>query len=205
MQSEEFLIQTSLNNANDQPEVSSIDAQVLKQNLAHLVSLVEQIGQSAGSNGDLQLDEIAVAVRITAEGQLVLLGDGAASGAMTLKFKRPAPAPTGAIAPVSVPAEPVSTPTATPTKLPSAAGVDYSRLKDLLMDGNWQEANQETWNVMCLALHKNKGSYLSPDDISQLPCQDLQTIDQLWRGYSQGRFGFSVQSSAYKSFQANKG
>jgi hypothetical protein len=199
MQSEEFLIQTSLNNGHSQAEVSNINAQVLKQNLSHLVSLVEQLGQSASSNGDLQLDEISVSVRITADGQIILLGDGqAASGAMTLKFKRPAS--------VTTATPTVTTPTTVtpPSALPSAVGVDYSRLKDLLMQSKWQEANQETWDLMCLALNKNKGSYLSPADINQLPCQDLQTIDHLWRNYSQGRFGFSVQSSIYKSFQANK-
>jgi hypothetical protein len=209
MQSEEFLIQTSLNNGHNQAEVSHINAQVLKQNLSHLVSLVEQLGQNASSNGELQLDEISVSVRITTEGQIILLGDGqAASGAMTLKFKRPlnvtnVTAPSVTTPPVDAVAAVPATATPEPA-LPSAAGVDYSRLRNLLMQSKWQEANQETWDVMCLALNKNKGSYLSPADISQLPCQDLQTIDQLWRNHSQGRFGFSTQSTTYKSFQANK-
>ncbi|NCQ04890.1 MAG: GUN4 domain-containing protein, partial [Cyanobacteria bacterium] len=31
------------------------------------------------------------------------------------------------------------------------------------------------------------------------PCQDLQTIDQLWVKYSKGKFGFSIQKRIYQS------
>ncbi len=34
-------------------------------------------------------------------------------------------------------------------------------------------------------------------DIDQIPCTDLLTIDQLWVKYSNGLFGFSIQKNIY--------
>ena len=72
-------------------------------------------------------------------------------------------------------------------------------MRTLLSSGKWQEANQETWNVMCQAAHKNLGSVLSPEDIKQISCDDLQIIDSLWQQHSQCRYGFSAQNQIYMS------
>jgi serine/threonine protein kinase len=87
----------------------------------------------------------------------------------------------------------------------SQVGVDYHRLRDLLAAKKWQQADQETWAVMCLAVSKPIGSFLFSSDIHQLPCQDLYIIDQLWSKYSQGRFGFSVQQQIYDSVDGDYG
>ena len=81
----------------------------------------------------------------------------------------------------------------------SNTGVDYTKLKILLSNGKWQEANQETWNVMCQAARKNIGSVLTAEEMKQISCDDLQTIDTLWRKYSKGRYGFSSQNQIYMS------
>ena len=36
--------------------------------------------------------------------------------------------------------------------------------------------------------------FLRLEDIETFPCEDLRILDQLWVKYSEGRFGFSVQS-----------
>ena len=76
--------------------------------------------------------------------------------------------------------------------------VDYSKLQNLLQRQKWQEADQQTWDVMCQASGKPLGYYLKNGDIERLPAEDLKTIDQLWRKYSNNRFGFSVQRFIYQ-------
>ncbi|MBD2296919.1 GUN4 domain-containing protein [Anabaena sphaerica FACHB-251] len=81
----------------------------------------------------------------------------------------------------------------------SAVGVDYKKLNDLLKAKRWQQADEETWVVMCQALCKPVGKYLTNSDLKNFPGEDLQIIDQLWRKYSQEHFGFSVQVQIYES------
>ena len=79
-------------------------------------------------------------------------------------------------------------------ELKSSVGVDYTKLRDLLAAGKWQEANLETDKVM-----KKAADYIDSSDIEKFPCADLRTIDQLWVKYSNGRFGFTVQKEIYQS------
>lgn len=84
----------------------------------------------------------------------------------------------------------------------------YTRLRDLLAEGKWREADEETGRVMLsvasLAVERKvqAGEYKDGrvPDYSRIigmadyfPCADLSTIDRLWLKYSNGRFGFSVQ------------
>jgi GUN4-like len=73
----------------------------------------------------------------------------------------------------------------------SAVGIDYTKLRDLLADGKWEEANQETIDKIKQALGGR--TYFS------VPCEDINIIDKLWVKYSNGRFGFSVQKRIYHS------
>ena len=77
--------------------------------------------------------------------------------------------------------------------LTSEKGVNYTRLRDLLKAGQWQEADQETADRMCEVMGRQQADWLRVKDIQNFPCADLRTIDQLWVKYSRGRFGFSVQ------------
>ncbi|CCI35828.1 GUN4 domain-containing protein [Microcystis aeruginosa] len=84
-------------------------------------------------------------------------------------------------------------------ELKSDAGMDYSKLRDLLKAGKWKEADEETLRVMLAVAKREKEGYLTVEDIDNFPCADLRTIDQLWIKYSDGRFGFSVQKRIYQS------
>jgi hypothetical protein len=82
--------------------------------------------------------------------------------------------------------------------LPSEKNVDYTRLRDLLAEGKWKEADEETLAVMLKAAGREEG-YLNIESIKTFPCADLRTIDHLWVRYSDGRFGFSVQKRIWES------
>ena len=82
----------------------------------------------------------------------------------------------------------------------SEVGVDYRKLQDLLKQQRWQEADLETESIMLQIMGCSEKGYLSPDDISNFPCADLRSIDQLWTSYSSERFGFSVQKQIWIDF-----
>jgi len=69
----------------------------------------------------------------------------------------------------------------------------YEALLNYLANGRWQEADDETYQVMKTVA---EGS-LSVEAIKKFPCEDLQIIDQLWVKFSGGQFGFSVQKQIY--------
>ncbi|MGK7874200.1 MAG: GUN4 domain-containing protein [Xenococcaceae cyanobacterium] len=83
--------------------------------------------------------------------------------------------------------------------LETEVGVDYTRLRDLLAAGKWKEADQETGSLMLKAANQEERGWLERGDIEKFPCADLRTIDKLWREYSNGCFGFSVQKCIYQS------
>jgi len=88
-------------------------------------------------------------------------------------------------------------------ELASEKGVDYSRLRDLLKAGKWQEADQETAAIMIrLSGGESKGRF-QLQSISNFPCRDLLTINKLWQEYSQNKFGFTVQKNIWSSSSRN--
>jgi hypothetical protein len=193
MSSEEFLIEivneteTEGNDGhNRQPVVKSVDSKAIAENVNKLIALVQQFDLT--DRGGLVLDEVAIAIKISATGEAILLnGSPGSNSGITIKFRRSTPPANLSAISMQMQNEAVR----------SAAGIDYTKLDRLLSEGHWQLANQETWDLLCQALSKNRGSYLSVEEIKQLPCQDLQAIDHLWQKYSQGRFGFSVQEQIY--------
>jgi len=85
---------------------------------------------------------------------------------------------------------------------------NYTRLRDLLAEGKWREADQETGKMMLNVgnatverkIQSGEYKYATVDNhrvscqsADYFPCTDLCTIDRLWLKYSNGRFGFSVQ------------
>ncbi len=190
MDSEEILIEFvgTSDRANGQ-SIKSISTTKIKDSIQRLASLVQQLATDdapSDTNG-LALDEVEISIKITDTGEAVLLGDGQSNGAMTLRFRRPS----NGFA--------IAKPSAQSQSLTSSTGVDYTKLQALLSSSKWQEANQETWNVMCQAARKNIGSVLTADEIKQISCDDLQIIDELWQQHSQGRYGFSAQNQIYMS------
>jgi hypothetical protein len=91
------------------------------------------------------------------------------------------------------------------SELPSIVGVDYTSLDSLLASSQWQKADQETAAVMLKIASRVTTGWLREEDIKDFPCQDLQTINDLWVKYSQGRFGFSVQSNVWESIGEDYG
>jgi hypothetical protein len=88
--------------------------------------------------------------------------------------------------------------------LVSAVGVDYTKLRDLLVAKNWKEADLETEKRMLEAAGRESQGYLDIEDVENFPCQDLGTIDKLWVKYSDGKFGFSVQKKIYQDLGGTK-
>ena len=85
-------------------------------------------------------------------------------------------------------------------RVPLKAGkTDYRKLKTLLAQQKWHEADAETLRVMCEVAGREEQEWLDPPSIRNFPCKDLQTIDRLWVQHSNGRFGFSVQRRIYQS------
>jgi serine/threonine protein kinase len=81
--------------------------------------------------------------------------------------------------------------------LESEKEMDYTTLRDLLKTEQWKRADQETSRIFCQLTPWNRDGYLTIEDIQQLPCTDLITIDKLWNTASRGFYGFSVQKEIY--------
>jgi hypothetical protein len=82
--------------------------------------------------------------------------------------------------------------------LESEKKVDYRKLRDLLKAGKWEEADEETIDVMLQAANCQSQGFLDTDSLQRFPCRDLWTIDQLWGATSNGHFGFSVQKKIWE-------
>lgn len=76
--------------------------------------------------------------------------------------------------------------------------LDYSHLQELLLDQNWQAADQETQRLL-RTLSGQDSTQLQMEDIRCLPCLDLHAIDYLWVNHSNGLFGFSIQKEIWQS------
>ena len=88
--------------------------------------------------------------------------------------------------------------------LVSAVGVDYTKLRDLLVAKDWKEADLETDKRMLEVAGRESQGWLEVEDVENFPCQDLGTIDKLWVKYSGGKFGFSVQKQIYQDLGGTK-
>jgi hypothetical protein len=88
--------------------------------------------------------------------------------------------------------------------LVSAVGVDYTKLRDLLVAKDWKEADLETEKRMLEVAGRESQGWLGVKDVENFPCQDLGTIDKLWVKYSGGKFGFSVQKQIYQDLGGTK-
>ncbi|QOV22592.1 serine/threonine-protein kinase [Anabaenopsis elenkinii] len=143
------------------------------------VSLPTQIIKPSPPRGRLQIAGLVLGGFL-----IVLLGES---------LFRNSPTPTPETQTIAEP-KPIVKP-----ELISSVGMDYGRLQDLLAAGRWKEADSETRQVMSVVGKPKKPGVLDKQSISNFPCQDLRTIDQLWLKNSNGRFGFSVQKRIYES------
>ena len=100
------------------------------------------------------------------------------------------------------------------TERDSAVGINYNKLRELLREKRWQEADRETEAIiavvgsMMLQAFKNPGENIyfhSKEHYENIPCRDLRTIDQLWVEASEGRFGFSVKKQIFQGLVERDG
>nr|YP_009396318.1 hypothetical protein [Polysiphonia scopulorum]ARW65504.1 hypothetical protein [Polysiphonia scopulorum] len=78
--------------------------------------------------------------------------------------------------------------------------INYKVLENLLVNQTFQEADKITQEYLCKLVSnqtKQEKKWLYFTDIQFLSQKDLYTIDLLWRIYSQGKFGFSVQKKLW--------
>ena len=79
----------------------------------------------------------------------------------------------------------------------------YGKLRDLLVAGQWKEADKETTRVMIEITGKPNMEEITPEDLQTFPCNAIMVIDRLWQRYSNNHFGFSVQLGLYQSLGGN--
>lgn len=82
--------------------------------------------------------------------------------------------------------------------LVSEVGADYNRLQELLVAGDWYQADKETRRLM-LAVCASSQGILTVQDYQNFPSADLKTIDHLWSSESGGHFGFAIQKQIWET------
>jgi uncharacterized caspase-like protein len=90
---------------------------------------------------------------------------------------------------------PPSVPAVSPS--PIVVAVDYSKLAESLKARKWQDADQETANLMAKVTNRETGGWMEDEDMKNFPCEILRKLDSLWLENSNGKFGFSVQKKIY--------
>jgi GUN4-like/DnaJ domain len=88
---------------------------------------------------------------------------------------------------------------AQPVKFP----LNCEKLEKLLELGKLKDADNETKRVLLELASREKEGWLLPDDARNISTQDILAIDRLWVKYSNGRFGFSVQSKIWRTLGCN--
>lgn len=69
----------------------------------------------------------------------------------------------------------------------------YLELQDLLITNKFQEADKLTSKILCMLANRMDRGWLYFSDVKQISQPQLKILDNLWKIYSKGRFGFSVQ------------
>lgn len=85
--------------------------------------------------------------------------------------------------------------------LKSERNVDYQPLQKLLIEQKWQEADKLTRDKLCESASEGARNrkWLYFTEVEKIPQSDLNTINELWLIYSEGKFGFSVQRQLWLS------
>lgn len=80
-------------------------------------------------------------------------------------------------------------------ELKSGVGVEYSTLRDLLAEGKWREAEDETRAKLIEAAGEGakERNWVYWSEIKNIPVEDMETLDALWAAASNGKFGYRVQ------------
>jgi hypothetical protein len=86
---------------------------------------------------------------------------------------------------------------------PADIFLKFKRLKDLLESNRLKEADLETKQLLLQLTNREQEGWLRPEDVKSLPHPSLLAIDQLWLKYSNGQFGFSVQSQIWRELSCS--
>jgi hypothetical protein len=81
----------------------------------------------------------------------------------------------------------------------SSQNVDYTSLLKSLQECKWHKADQETFVLMLRLASLERELFFRDGSIDKFPCDILQDINQLWKDYSNGKFGFSIQRKIYQN------
>ena len=86
-----------------------------------------------------------------------------------------------------------------PTVFSTAANVDYVPLANMLMTRDFLAADQFTRDIIItLSGAEAQGrNFVYWTEVKKIPELDMKTIEKLWLTYSNGKFGYSVQSRLY--------
>ena len=86
-------------------------------------------------------------------------------------------------------------------------GIDYTELQNLLAQQKWMEADRKTKkdisNVFQTITRRNNGNSIELRTLADRACNDLNTIDFLWREFSNNRFGLSRQQDIWQNLNQN--
>ena len=79
--------------------------------------------------------------------------------------------------------------------------INFDKLQLNLLEQNFEEADRLTSSILRELAGKvaEKRGYVFYSEVKNMSGKDLDTIDRLWKIYSQGKFGFSIQAKLLKS------
>lgn len=82
-------------------------------------------------------------------------------------------------------------------KVVNKSNITYANLEKTLEQGNWQEADLLTAELMINLGDKDNSNWLDFNEINNFSCLDINKIDLLWQHYSNEKFGFDIQKTIY--------
>ena len=87
-------------------------------------------------------------------------------------------------------------------------GIDYTNLQTLLAQKKWLEADRQTKkaisNVFETIKRKSDTSLIELTTLADRSCNDIYTIDFLWRKFSGDHFGLRIQQDLWNDLNHNK-
>ncbi|NEQ35625.1 MAG: hypothetical protein F6K40_04650 [Okeania sp. SIO3I5] len=92
----------------------------------------------------------------------------------------------------------------------------YGKLEYFLQNQQWKEADLETMRLMIeiadsiegynyVQINRDLITWLNREEIKKIPDEALKIIDELWFKYSNGNFGFSVQTKIWRESKGRQG
>ena len=76
--------------------------------------------------------------------------------------------------------------------------INYAELESLLRASQWREADYKTYQLMLQAVNRQAFGWMRKEELHNFPCSILLYIDKLWKLYSNGIFGLTVQQQIWR-------